>query len=81
MKTFGFNQCLQLWRNFHASRPDAVLTISDGHVIAPADGCLARFDDDAHAAKVLTEAGCKFTIQSAQPSLAQSGNVSKGRRS
>ena len=76
----GYNQTLSLWQNWRASNPDVRLTVIDGNVFAPGEGCLARFDDDASATKLLAEAGCKYDVRTpAPPTTAAEQPFPRGR--
>lgn len=50
----NYNDAVFLWENYPAERP---VRINDGHAFVNGEGYIARFDNDAHAERVLAEAG------------------------
>lgn len=53
-QTSCYNTTPELWESFARSQPMAILKVVDGHVFCGHD-CLARFENNNHAEKVLSK--------------------------
>lgn len=79
MSNYNYNTDVAIWKT-DAER-QTMLYLVDGFVwVGGNRGYIARFDNNEHAAKVLTEAGCRFTVKPPEDNKAVRRNNSNKER-